>query len=52
VRYGVDNLNNNTTSVALGREVDVAAVPEPGAITLAGITAGVVSLLTIHHRKR
>jgi hypothetical protein len=52
VRYGVGNLNNNTTSVALGMEVEVAAVPEPGAITLAGIAAGIVALRAVHHRKR
>lgn len=37
VRYGVGNLNNNTTSVAFGMQVDVAAVPEPASATLFGI---------------
>jgi hypothetical protein len=43
VRYGVGNLNNNTTSVALGMQVDVAVVPEPGSAVLGVIAAGLAA---------
>lgn len=39
VRYGVGNLNNMDNSVALGMQVDVVTVPEPGSLALAGTAA-------------
>jgi len=50
VRYGVGNLNNNTTSVALGMQVEVAAVPEPASATLAGIAA-VLAAVSVWRRR-
>jgi hypothetical protein len=50
VRYGVGNLNNNTTSVALGMEVEVAAVPEPAGV--ATVASAVVAGAAFAFRRR
>ena len=52
VRYGVGNLNNNTTTVALGMQVDVAAVPEPASVPLVGIAVSLGAVFARLRRRR